>query len=237
MSGKIAGIIVAAGEGKRLGSPIPKAFVPLAGIPMFLYSVAEFCAHPSIDSVVVVVSGSFMDEAVRLISTVNCSKPVTVERGGDHRWQSVHNGILSVHSEWVLIHDAARPFVDAGIVDSLLDKRESYTCVVTGTPAVDTMRTFDGDRCTATIDRTKLVRIGTPQLFSRQALLDAFARIPTSEEPPTDEAVLMEQCGIDVGLAWGNSMNFKITTRQDLEIAEAIIRFRNTTRSSPVQPV
>jgi 2-C-methyl-D-erythritol 4-phosphate cytidylyltransferase len=223
MSGTVSAIIVAAGEGRRLGASLPKAFVPLAGKPMLMYSVDVFCAHPAVESVTVVVSENMMKDAIALMSGISCNRPVSVEAGGEQRWQSVHNGVLSTNAEWVLVHDAARPFVDAAVIDSLLSMREKYRCTITGTPSVDTVRTFEGDRCLATIDRSKLVRVGTPQLFHRQTLLDALSKVDVAANPPTDEAVLIEQCGIEVGLAWGNAMNFKVTTPQDLEMAEAII--------------
>jgi 2-C-methyl-D-erythritol 4-phosphate cytidylyltransferase len=223
MKETVSAIIVAAGEGRRLGAPLPKAFVPLAGKPMFVYSTHVFCLHPAIEKVTLVVSESMMPEALAIMAAGKCGLHVSVEAGGTQRWQSVHNGVLSVKSEWVLVHDAARPFVDATVIDSLWAMRDKYRCVITGTPSVDTMRTFEGDRCLTTIDRSKLVRVGTPQLFHRQTLLDALSKVDVTLEPPTDEALLMEQSGIAVGLAWGDPMNFKITTPQDLQIAEAII--------------
>jgi 2-C-methyl-D-erythritol 4-phosphate cytidylyltransferase len=229
----VTAIIVAAGEGKRLGQTMPKAFVPLGGRPMFTYSLAVFDAHPCIDTTVIVVAESMMAMMLSHIGAQGLKKPVHVAAGGQHRWQSVHSGVLAAGGEWVLVHDAARPFVDSAAIDALLEKRATYRCAIIGTPAVDTMRTFEGDRCTGTIDRNILVRVGTPQLFHRQTLLDAFGKAHNAANPPTDEAVLMETCGIAVGLAWGNPLNFKITTRQDLEIAEAIVAARRSTTPHP----
>jgi len=224
--GDVAAIIVAAGEGRRLGKPIPKAFVPLGGKPMFVHSLEVFDAHPAVESVAVVAAPSMINDALETIGRMRPAKPVNVAQGGEHRCQSVHSGVLSVSAEWVMVHDAARPFVDAAMIDALLEKRGCYKCVIIGSPCVDTIRTFDGDRCTATIDRSSLIRVGTPQLFHRQTLLDAFSKAQLMENPPTDEAVLMERCGIAVGIAWTGSMNFKITTRQDLDIAEAVVAAR-----------
>jgi 2-C-methyl-D-erythritol 4-phosphate cytidylyltransferase len=235
MTGSIGAVIVAAGEGRRLGAPVPKAFVSLAGKPMLMHSIAVFCSHSEIERVIVVVPENMMDETISLLNNRKCLKQVNVEAGGAQRWQSVHNGVLSAKTDWVLVHDAARPFLDESVINALLAKRDSFKCAITGTPAVDTMRTFEGDRCIATIDRSNLVRVGTPQMFHRQTLLDAISRIQVTAMPPTDEAMLMEQSGIEVGLAWGNPINFKITTSQDLEMAEAIFALRSKKLKSKVR--
>jgi 2-C-methyl-D-erythritol 4-phosphate cytidylyltransferase len=139
----------------------------------------------------------------------------------------VHNGVAASDAEWVLVHDAARPFVTDAVIDSLLAKRSAYRCAVTATPLVDTIRSFRGDRCTGTIDRSTLVRVGTPQLFHRPTLVEAFERAEELHEPPTDEAVLMEHAGASVGLAWGDPLNFKVTTPEDQRIAEALLAEKN----------
>jgi 2-C-methyl-D-erythritol 4-phosphate cytidylyltransferase len=149
---------------------------------------------------------------------------ITVTAGGDERWKSVQNGVLSSNGDWVLIHDAARPFLTHEVIDSLLDKREQFDCVITATPEVDTIRTIaDNERCGMTIDRSKLLRVGTPQLFRRNTLMSSFDQIKNMAAPPTDEAALFESLGMEIGYSWGDPLNFKITTKTDLEIAAAII--------------
>ena len=223
---KISAIIVAAGEGKRLGHSTPKAFIDMGGLPLFAHSLKVFDAHDGIAGLVVVASQRMIENAKEAVSALGLQKQVTVVAGGEHRWQSVKNGVEACAAEWVLVHDAARPFVDSQTIDALLEKRISYKCAIVGTPCVDTIRRFENDRCIATIDRNKLIRVGTPQMFHRETLLNAFANAQSLEQPPTDEAMLMEMGGEAVGLAWGNPLNFKITTAQDLELAQALIAAR-----------
>jgi len=131
---------------------------------------------------------------------------------------------LSSDSDWVLIHDAARPFVTAEVIDSVLSKRADFDCVITATPEVDTVRTFEDDsRCGVTLDRSKMLRVGTPQMFRRELLLSSFEQIKNIAAPPTDEAALFEHLGIPVGYSWGDPLNFKITTEADLKIARALL--------------
>jgi 2-C-methyl-D-erythritol 4-phosphate cytidylyltransferase len=220
----IDAVIVGAGSGTRLGHSIPKAFVPLAGQPILYYSLNTFCSHPLIGSVILVVSEDMIDQAN---ITVNENKifidKVKITAGGDERWKSVRNGISCSNSKWALIHDAARPFVSHEVIDSVLGKRDEFECVITATPEVDTIRTIEGDRCGVTVDRSKLLRVGTPQLFKRELLVLSFEQVEKMVVPPTDEAALIESLGIAVGYSWGDPINFKITTKSDLKIAEALL--------------
>ncbi|NLG16902.1 MAG: 2-C-methyl-D-erythritol 4-phosphate cytidylyltransferase [Fibrobacter sp.] len=223
---KIDAVIVAAGSGKRLGYPVPKAFVPLGGKPMIEYSLNTLLSHKEIGTVVLVVPAEKLQTSQKEYS---CER-VKVVAGGEQRWNSVNNGVKSTSSEWIFIHDAARPFVTDPVIDRILEKKNSYDCIITVTPEVDTVRNFEGDRAGNTVDRDKLVRVGTPQLFRRKLLLEALDLAGSSETPPTDEAVLMQNMGVAVGIAWGDPGNFKITTQSDLKIAEAIIAAEDTMR-------
>lgn len=216
---KIDAVIVAAGSGTRLGYKEPKAFVSLGGRPMLEYSLEFFLSRKDIIKIVLVVPSEKLHSAKEKYA---CER-VEVVAGGKQRWNSVSNGLSGLESEWVLIHDAARPFVTDLVIDRILEKRDSYDCVITVTPEVDTVRIFEGDKALETVDREKLVRVGTPQLFRRKLLVSALNSVSESEPPPTDEAVLMQKAGIEVGIAWGDPKNYKITTRSDLETAEAIV--------------
>ena len=225
MKERFDAIVVAAGSGTRLGMKQPKAFVDLAGEPLCSYSIAVFAAHPLVDSITLVVPASMTDEVACLFK----GEKIRVVAGGDQRWESVKNGCAVSGSPWVMVHDAARPFVSFRVMDALLEKRSSFDCVITVTPVVDTIRTFSGEVAGETVDRSKLVRAGTPQLFRRELLMKAFSFVDSDTELPTDEAVLMQRMGVIVGIAVGDPMNFKITTKEDLEIARAIISDRKGT--------
>jgi 2-C-methyl-D-erythritol 4-phosphate cytidylyltransferase len=224
LDSRTSAIIVAAGAGSRLSADLPKAFVSLAGMPMFAYSLRQFDDHAAIDELVLVAPASMQVRARSIIATLSLSKPVTVATGGEHRWQSVRNGLdaCDTGADWVLVHDAARPFVSRAVVDALLAFRGRFRCAFTATPMVDTVRRVQGDTSVETLDRSALVRVGTPQLFHRQSLLEAFARTGDAAANITDEVMLMEQCGHAIGVAQGDPLNFKITTPHDLAMAEAL---------------
>ena len=213
-------VIVAAGAGTRLGHTLPKAFVPLGGKPLLTYSLDTFLTHPSVDKIILVVPEALISETRTLFPY----EKIVVVSGGRERWISVRNGFNATDAPWVLIHDAARPFVTAEVIDALLIKSSQFDCVVTATPIVDTIRTFNGEIPGGTVDRSSLMRTGTPQLFRRTSLEIGFVFAENNPIIPTDEAMLCQSIDIPVGIVWGDPKNFKITTKVDLEIAEAIIR-------------
>jgi 2-C-methyl-D-erythritol 4-phosphate cytidylyltransferase len=216
---QVDAVIVAGGSGTRLGASVPKAFVPLCGTPLVTYSYDTLRSHPKINNIVLVAPQHFIESARKLHSDTR----TLVVAGGKERWESAKNGIEASDAEWVLIHDAARPFVTHKVIDSVLSLTTDFDCGITGTPEVDTIRTFTGNIAGETIDRSKLVRVGTPQLFRRKLLLELLASAHTLTQIPTDEAMLFQAFGHKIGLAWGDPKNFKITTPEDLEIAEALI--------------
>jgi 2-C-methyl-D-erythritol 4-phosphate cytidylyltransferase len=176
-------IIVAAGSGSRLGFSIPKAFVPLAGKPLLSWSLDTFLNHPSIRKVILVVPQSMFDETVSKFGSARVHCVV----GGAERWESVRNGVTASDADFVMVHDAARPFVTSKVIDSILDKSTRSDCIFTATPVVDTIRKFTGDTAGETIDREELVRVGTPQFFKRSSLCTAFLSIKQEDVLPTDE--------------------------------------------------
>lgn len=221
---KLSAIIVAGGMGTRLGAPIPKAFIELGGIPLFIHSLKVFSSHISVNEIKVIVPSGYIEETQKIIGKFNITGDIIVTPGGKERWNSVKNGIdISKNSDWVMIHDAARPFVTAKIINSLLKLANQNKSIITATSMVDTVRLFEDNLCKETIDRSKLLRVGTPQLFHKKTLIEAFCKAEEMDITPTDEAMLMEQIGIQGTFAWGDPLNFKITTSEDREMAEAII--------------
>jgi len=223
---KIDAIIVAAGSGRRLGYSQPKAFVPLGGKPLLSYSLEIFLNNRFIDNVILVVPESLLEHSI--LSFQNDNLRVKIVSGGEERWHSVANGIGASSAQWVLVHDAARPFVTDQVIEKLIEKQSGYECVITAIPEVDTVREFCGDKAGTTLDREKIVRVGTPQLFLRESLITALNTASQISPPPTDEAMLMQRLGKEVGIAWGDPLNFKVTTPSDLQIAEALVARENT---------
>jgi 2-C-methyl-D-erythritol 4-phosphate cytidylyltransferase len=217
-------IIVAAGDGKRLGAKIPKAFIPLGSIPLFMHSLLVFAGHHSIIKIILVVPSALIEKTRRIVKKYPVKKELVIIAGGIHRWQSVKNGAEASAAKWVIIHDCARPFVTRTIIDSVLAASRKYSAVIAATPEVDTVREFTGDCAGITLDRNRLVRVQTPQLFLRSGLTAAFKHAALLPSPPTDEAMILQAAGVCVGIAQGDPLNFKITTKQDLEMAEALVK-------------
>jgi 2-C-methyl-D-erythritol 4-phosphate cytidylyltransferase len=223
----ITAIIVAAGSGSRLGGPTPKGFIRLGRKALFLYSLEMLLSHKAVADAVLVVPKGFEPRARKIVTGSGIKKNVAIVAGGRERWQSVENGVRAARAEWVLVHDAARPFVTRAVIDAMLEKKNKFDCVITATPEVDTVRVVKGELAGEIVDRSKLVRVGTPQLFRRSLLLEAFATArDLPSPPPTDEAALMQRIRVPVALAAGDPANFKITTPADLSIAEALIAYR-----------
>ena len=219
----IVAVVVAAGSGTRLKSLTPKPFVQLGDKPLFAHSLAVFDRHPRISAIVIVVHADHADYARNYCNACGLVKPLSIVKGGKERWQSVQAGVAAAGAaEWVLVHDCARPFVSAQVIDSILEKMAQFSCVITVTPETDTVRLVSGDRALETVDRTKIVRVGTPQLFRRATLVEALSEGAAMNPPPTDEAMLMQRINVPVGIAWGDPLNFKITTPQDMQLAEAL---------------
>jgi 2-C-methyl-D-erythritol 4-phosphate cytidylyltransferase len=222
MDKTIDAIIVAAGSGARLQADVPKAFVPLAGKPLFVHSLLQFAAHPAIGRIIIVVPEAMRTDAEHIAEKLHTRKDIAIVAGGKHRWQSVKNGVDASSAEWVMVHDAARPFVSQAVINNVIAASARYSAVIAVTPEVDTVRKFSGDRALETVDRAGIVRVQTPQMFLRQTLLSAIEQAAFLTSPPTDEAMLMETAGIPVGIAAGDPLNFKITTKEDLILSEAL---------------
>lgn len=210
-------VIVAAGEGKRLGAEIPKAFFLLEGKPLYQYSLSLFQSHSEIEDVVLVVPATYADLSV---------KGATVVVGGATRQDSVRNGIkgLKKSCDWVLVHDAARPFVTKESIDRLLNEGRQGRNAILAHPVSDTIKSVESGRITKTVDRKNLWGAETPQLCRISDLQKAFETAERENWSATDEASLLEKMGIPVFAVEGDSFNIKITTKKDLAFAETLLK-------------
>lgn len=211
-------VIVGAGQGIRLGFSLPKAFILLNSKPLFEYSLKIFLDHPQINEVVLVVP----QDKLSSFSIKNYK----VVAGGESRQDSVSNGIsaLSLSCEMVLVHDAARPLITKDIVDRLLKALGEGKSCIAAWPISDTLKETKGDAIVQTVDRQNLWEAQTPQAFPIAVLKEALAKARKDNFVGTDEASLVERLGLPVEVVLGDSTNIKITTRQDLELAEALLK-------------
>jgi 2-C-methyl-D-erythritol 4-phosphate cytidylyltransferase len=213
-------VLVAAGQGTRLGASEPKALVPVAGVPLLEHALTRALAAPEISHVVVVAPASHLSEAGTVVS--RCARPADVDvvAGGEERTHSVAAGLAALRPEdaIVLVHDAARALAPATLFSQLVaEVRAGREAVVPGLPVADTIKQVDAaGRVVGTPDRAALRAIQTPQAFSREVLERAHA----SRAQATDDAALVERAGGQVQVVLGDPLAFKITTPDDLAVAE-----------------
>jgi len=217
-------IIVAAGRGERMGAGLPKAFVPLAGVPMLLHSARAFDAAPSVSAIAVVVPADRIDETRDLLRGL--SKPVTVVPGGERRQDSVRCGIAALPAAFdgiVLVHDAARPLLDAALIDAVAAAAARAGAAIPVLPVGDTIKRIEDGMVRATIDRDALGAAQTPQGFAIALLREAYDDAGRAGVVLTDEAMAIERIGRPVRAVLGAARNRKITTADDLAWAEDVL--------------
>lgn len=214
-------IVVAGGRGSRLGGPVPKQLLDLGGRSILQRSVAAFDRHPDIAHVVVVLPDELVASGVALVGRT--TRPVAIVAGGARRQDSVARGFDAVPPECdvVLVHDAARPFVGADVIDRVIEATRASGVAVPAVPSRDTVKRVDAGRTVGeTLPRDRIWLAQTPQGFRRDRLAEAVVRGRRDAEA-TDEAMLAEQAGRRVVVVQGDDRNVKITTEDDLRAARA----------------
>ncbi|PYQ63706.1 MAG: 2-C-methyl-D-erythritol 4-phosphate cytidylyltransferase [Acidobacteria bacterium] len=212
-------IVAAAGMGKRLGRDEPKALVDLAGRPLVSWTLDAVRSVLFARSRVAVPPG----RENRFEAAIGGRAGIVT--GGETRAASVRRAFDSLAAEpedFVCIHDAARPFVTSAETVSVLEAAERTGAAIAATPVVDTLKRVDGDRVVSTVARDGLFAAGTPQVFRA----DLLARALAEGREDADEAALVEALGTTVSIVFVSRLGFKITTPEDLEMAEALIRSR-----------
>lgn len=217
---KVAALIVAAGSGSRHGGDLPKQYQMLGGQPMLRRTVEAFTNHRAIDEVRVVIG---RDHEALYEKTVGDLLPESHILGGATRQESVRLGLEALtgtQPRIVLIHDAARPLIDAGIIDRVVDALAAKPAAVAALPIVDSLRKESG----GPVDRDGLWQVQTPQGFWFDAILSAHRA--ASDNLATDDATLAERAGIPITLVEGAMSNLKVTRTGDIAIAEAFLAAR-----------
>jgi 2-C-methyl-D-erythritol 4-phosphate cytidylyltransferase / 2-C-methyl-D-erythritol 2,4-cyclodiphosphate synthase len=229
---KTIAIIVAGGTGTRaiVGSRVgqvsePKQFRLLGGRPMIDRAITPFLDHPRVDAVLVVINGDWMDRYHSVVGErEGLLAPVP---GGATRQASVCAGLEAVapiSPDKVLIHDAARPFVSATLIDRTLDGLDHSTGAIPAFPVTDTLKRSKGDGLIAeTVDRHNLFAAQTPQGFGFAEILNAHRRARSLDSEFTDDASIAEWAGLPVALVTGDPANGKMTTPEDFEMAEMLL--------------
>jgi 2-C-methyl-D-erythritol 4-phosphate cytidylyltransferase len=217
-------VIVAGGSGARVGGGELKQFRWVAGKPMLLHSVQAFMARPDVGTVVCVLPQQYAGDPPPWLFQCDVDR-LLVSIGGRTRGESVSNGLddLPDEASVVLVHDAARPLVDAATIDRVVEAARAGSAVIAALPVVDTLKQVDADgHVVRTVDREGLWRAQTPQGFPRQVIVDAHRRARAERIVATDDAALCERLGIPVRVVRGSERALKITEEGDFTRAEAL---------------
>jgi len=215
-------LIVAAGRGVRAGAGLPKQYRTLAGRPMLRRTLLPFLAHERIDSVRVIIRSGHESLYRNATAGLDLFSPVT---GGDSRQESCLKGLESLRAAKpvrVLIHDAARPFVDPATIDSVLDALDKAPGAIPALPVSDSLKQVTSDgRVDHSVGRANLWRAQTPQGFHFDAILDAHQRFGSAAH--VDDAAVAEAAGLAIAVVPGSEDNFKVTSEDDVRRADRIL--------------
>ena len=215
-------IIVAGGTGTRMQGEVPKQFMMLSGKPVIWHSVEAFRRYDPSIQIILVIHPDYMEIWNTLSFEFKITIPVLLAKGGKSRFESVSYGLKLINEDGlVAIHDAARPVIQASFISELFSAAETYGSAIPAVPINDTIRVIEGD-ASRQVDRTFLRAIQTPQVFRVSEIKRAYKQ--PYQQSFTDDASVMEAAGFNVNLAAGLPENIKITHKQDIELAEVLLK-------------
>lgn len=218
-------IIVAAGSGTRFGAAKPKQFLEINGKLLIFHTLERFENCDAIDEIILVLAENEIENFRRLAQNHKIEKLKKTITGGKTRAESVSNGLKAIDetSETVAVHDGARPLVSSEEITATIEKARETGAACLTAKITDTIKRIENGKIAATIDRETLRRALTPQCFKTEILRKAFENADLSESA-TDECYLVEKIGCEIAFVDGSAKNIKITTREDFEIAEILLK-------------
>jgi 2-C-methyl-D-erythritol 4-phosphate cytidylyltransferase len=217
-------LIVAGGKGTRIKSNVPKQFLELNGLPVLMHTIGAFYRYSEKINIIVVIPEDDFPVWQQLCSKHSFHKPVVLQKGGDTRFQSVKNGLSRISGDGlVAIHDGVRPMVNEDIIGASFRLAAVHKSAVASVRLKESIRITDQDN-TRSVDRSRFRLIQTPQTFQVELIRKAYE---SKEDPSlTDDASVAERAGHLISLFEGSYENIKITTHEDLIIAEALLKNR-----------
>ncbi len=220
-------IIVAAGKGKRMGSAVNKQFLNIKDRPVLFYSLDIFSKNSLIDGIILVCSEKEIDYCrEQVVEKYNIKKILKIVSGGNERQDSVLNGLKAINDcDVVLIHDGARPFVNNKIIEDGIEYAKLYGACTCGVSPKDTIKAKGIEGFSSkTLDRKNLFSVQTPQCFKYDLIMKCHQELKEDGVIVTDDTSVVEHYGHKVYLYEGSYRNIKITTEEDLSVAEAILK-------------
>jgi 2-C-methyl-D-erythritol 4-phosphate cytidylyltransferase len=220
-------IIPAAGQGKRMGAGKNKLLLELNSIPVFIHSLKVFEEDELCDGIILAIHQQDEAEFISLLKEHGVKKVLELVPGGKERQDSIYNALKTVKTDGIiLVHDAARPFILKEHIHRLLDTAQETGAAIIGVPAKDTMKTVRDDVVMATVERSSLWAVQTPQAFRFSLLYRAYEQAEKDGFIGTDDSSLVERISHPVTMVEGDYDNIKLTTQEDLFFAQAILQKR-----------
>ena len=215
-------LIMAGGSGTRMKAEIPKQFNEIAGLPVIMHTILRFEQFDPEIQIILVLPENQFDLWAELCKKHNFTKIFKLAKGGETRFHSVKNGLKLIEEEGIVfIHDAVRPLVSVQTLRNCLETAIGKGNALPVNPVIDSVRISDNDS-SYPADRTKIFLVQTPQTFHTSQIISAYNSVTHSGF--TDDATVLESTGVKINLVDGNRENLKITTREDLIIAEAFLK-------------
>ncbi len=222
-------IIVAGGKGLRMGSDLPKQFIPIAGKPVLMHTIEKFWNWNNEADIILVLPEEHQPYWKMLCKEIGCKVPHRIVTGGETRFHSVQNGLNAIRDEidaiqgkaLIAVHDGVRPFVSEEVIENCFIKAESSGGVIPVLPIIDSIRKITNQEKSISVDRSFYYIVHTPQVFKAAELFKAYEQHFISSF--TDDASVFESAGFHVELVKSNRENIKITTPFDLAIAKTLL--------------
>jgi 2-C-methyl-D-erythritol 4-phosphate cytidylyltransferase len=224
---KTIAIIPSGGVGSRFLSSIPKQYVKVLGKELIVYTLEVFQKCKLVDEIIIAAQSEYFDLLNNLKQKYNINKISKIIEGGKERQNSVNNALNNCslsNDDLVVVHDAARPLLSQTLLEKAIRLANKSDSVVVAIKAKDTLLKGNNNKVENYIDRNSIYYVQTPQIFKYKILNEAFEIANKTNFLATDESMLVKNIGIDVNILEGDSTNFKITTKSDLELFEKIIK-------------
>jgi len=224
---KITAIILSAGSGKRMNADTKKQYIQINGKPIIWYTLRSF-QNSDVDDIVLVTGYQDIEYCKEMVQESDFYKVTTIVAGGEERYDSVYNGLLACdETDYVLIHDGARPAVDADTIKKNIEKVVEKKACITAVPLKDTIKRVDDKGIVIdTPKRSEMWAIQTPQSFAYNIILNAYNRMKEAEySEATDDSMIVEKFGdTEVSIIEGKYTNIKVTTQEDLVLLKDILK-------------